>query len=304
MSTPHSKSSPYLPNGTPTKGLSNGADSPLANGASTPALLSDPDGVDSESGHWTPITKANTGAGKSGRVIERLMGEVDRLTRELKLANAKCEEEQRGSESARAAMNSLKARNENLQAIADSTRAACDRKDRRLESLRGQLDGERAARQQAQVDRDVATRRADDGEKQHQQQIREHRETAMLAETQYEAFRDSVARMDARYRSQIEKLKKGLEEMQQQRTDDQQRFANLDKTCALLREDIARAQELNQQLETRYEAFTAGARSEAADIRRIAAEREQLIEKSRKEMEETVGGMRWVMNLRTDMRKT
>ena len=275
---------------------------PHINGNSTPLLLSEAaDETESEAGRLTPLNKAASG-GKSGRVIERLMGEVDRLTRELKLATVKCEEEQRRSELARSAVDSLRVSNANLEAICDTTKSALDRKDRRIETLRSSLESEKTARHKAQTDMEEITKKAKEEVKTQARELATCREATALAETHYEAVRESVKRLDKQRGGELEKLRRDVEELKRQRGRDQRRFEAIDEICAQMRADVAKAQAANLEMEEKQEAYFGEAGSELSAT--LAVLRRQTAETDRKqrEMDEVLGGMRYVMNLQSNVR--
>ena len=311
MSSPPPRSSSLSYQHSPNTSA-NGAGSPHINGTATPhintnstsLLLSDPaDENESEAGRLTPVNKAASG-GKSGRVIERLMGEVDRLTRELKLATVKCEEEQRRSELARSAVDSLRVSNANLEAICDTTKSALDRKDRRIESLRSSLESEKIARNKAQTDMEEITKKAKEEVNVQARELTRCRETTFMAETQYATLRESVKKMDKQRGSELEKLRQGVEELQLQRGRDQRRFEAIDDICTQMRVDVAKAQEANQEMGERQEAYLGAAGSELSTVLAALRQKATEMEQKQREMDEVLGGMRYVMNLQSNMRGT
>jgi hypothetical protein len=87
------------------------------------------------------VGRANLG--KSGRVIERLMADNDRLVRELKVETMRREEETKRNEATRQRIEGLERTNEMLLHQVSVSEAVVGRRERRIEELKLDLDSAR-----------------------------------------------------------------------------------------------------------------------------------------------------------------
>ncbi|KAL9626218.1 MAG: hypothetical protein Q9164_007921, partial [Protoblastenia rupestris] len=174
----------------------------------TPRLLSQPPtpGSDAEGYPWSSaVGRATTG--KSGRVIERLMADVDRLQREKHLANVKLEEETKRSESARSVLQNLQVSNQHLESSHEIDKVALGKRDRKIEELRADLQIERSRREKAEADmRDTRLER-DETVQEYQRQMLNERDKAKRSTTQYDILSKSWKSLEEKYERQTRKLR-------------------------------------------------------------------------------------------------
>jgi hypothetical protein len=126
--------SPEKPNGAhltpaqnPTRRVS-GGNSVARNGELSP-----------ENAQWSSAVGHATTGGKSGRVIEKLMADSDRLKRELKEQVIKAEELQRSLQTYKPRIEALQTENENLSHARGVDQALLARRDRMIADLKEEL---------------------------------------------------------------------------------------------------------------------------------------------------------------------
>ena len=251
---------------------------------------------------WSAAIGPAASAGKSGRVIERLMGDVDRLRRELKLATAKYEEEQRRSESARETLGSLQNKMANLEVICGTTEAALTRRDRRIEDFRAALETEKSLRKKAETEKRELSLAAEKTKDVCEKDLVRQKELALYASTQYDILKNAFQDAQNDYHDRFTKLRGDILTLEQQRQEDQQRFEALDAICAELRVDHDKSGYLNQSILDGYETYK-NAREDAISPIVKKAEMDALLsDKVFQEVTDITGQMRYIMNLKKTLK--
>src|SRR5690606_22843540 len=152
--------------------------------------------------------------GKSGRVIEKLQAENDRLKRELKVEITAKEEARRASEPIKSQRDVLQSTNNNLVHQTNIDKTSLVRKERKIEELKAERDAERAARVKAEAN---MREHADETERS-VREMREKLEAALLerdrANHAYEVLQGSWKRLDEGYRTSVEGLRRKVEALE------------------------------------------------------------------------------------------
>ena len=251
---------------------------------------------------WSAAVGPATAAGKSGRVIERLMGDVDRLRRDLRLVTAKYEEEQRRSESVREKLESLQDKNANLEVICDTTKTALARRDRRIDDLKVALENETILQKRVEAEKRDISVAAEEARVLHEKVIVQEKELALYATSQYEFLKKAFKDVEVRYNDQFTKLQEDIVGLRRLRQLDQQRFEALDAVCSELRVDQGRLNEVNQRILEVYKDYRK-ATEEAVGSFAEKAKRDGLVnEEVYQEMKRTIGQMKYIMNVKRDLR--
>ena len=246
------------------------------------------------------VGRATTG--KSGRVIERLMGDNDRLQREIKLATVRLEEEIKRGESARAALDSLRATNENLKALQEADKAALARRDRKIEDLKADLTTERSRREKAENEtRDIGKERdeiVDDCRK----EVLAVKELARKSSNQYEILSGSWRSLDNGYRHQTKKLKTDILLLRDERRDDQQRIARLDIVIGQLHQESEKTKKAKDRMSQEFEEYKREKEEGMRDIKERAEKNESANEQALREMTKLLGEMKYIINVKRDVK--
>ncbi|MCJ1410347.1 hypothetical protein MMC19_004432 [Ptychographa xylographoides] len=188
---------------------------------------------------WSSAVGRATNTGKSGRVIEKLTGDLERSLREKRLLAAKAEEEAKRSESARSIAESLQTKNANLTSIYEANLKALDRKDRKIEELKVDLEAEKARREEAETQTKEVTKERDEVVAVYRKESVEDKETVRKLSSQYEAISSSWHILTDGYRRQIQKIQDDIDGLHKRHLEDQTRFEQL----ALISTHVNRGQE-------------------------------------------------------------
>ncbi|KAF2225424.1 hypothetical protein BDZ85DRAFT_257480, partial [Elsinoe ampelina] len=246
----------------------------------------------------------NTGLGKSGRVIERLMAENDRLRREIKAEITKREELARAVATAKPKLEKLETENARLVNIKGMDDAVIKRRERKIEELKAELDSEKARREDAE-------KRAADSEKERDEVVESlrkdlavTREEARHSAVHAEILQTSHVQLAKEYRQRIAGLHKGLRDLEGQKEEDRKRLARLDVVGGQMRGEVERMRRMHAELLNVWHKFETSKNLEVEGIQEGARKLSVGIDEKEKEkvklaedMVEVMGRMKWVLNL-------
>ncbi|KAK5717726.1 mother-specific HO expression [Elasticomyces elasticus] len=242
---------------------------------------------------WSSAVGHATTAGKSGRVIERLMAENDKLKRELELTNLRAQELEKSLSMCRPQMEALRQENENLGHARGVDSSLLSRRDRKIEDLKADNVAKTERMEKAeglvrQLQRDVEEVRGEF----------ERREQGMLEQTKHatvhaDILETSHKQLAAEYRTRREAWEHDLAELQERREQDRQRMARLDVVYEQMRQENERTRKVQEQLISRWDDMEESMRS-------TLEQGDDVNERARKksmEMDKVVDQMRWVMGV-------
>ena len=172
------------------------------------------------------VGRATTG--KSGRVIERIQAENDRLRRELTLEILRRDEEQRKSETARGQLLSLQTSNDHLVLMREQDGIRLARKERKIDDLRADLDRERARRQEADGRLRQATGLHEARQRELNGQLQHASEMAQRARAQSDVLSSSWRQMNEGYRRKVDALRKDLARLRADAIEDRRKLDRLE----------------------------------------------------------------------------
>ena len=269
----------------------------------SPYLLSGSATPSSEQGNipWSSAV-GRAGTGKSGRVIEKLMGDNDRLQREKKLATVKLEEEVKRSESARSALEGLQMSNANLVSIHEADKSFLAKKDRRIEELRADLEAERSRRERAERETRESRRERDEMVEKLRREVAEDKEQAKRSNSQYEVLSKSWRSMEEKYERQAQKLKNDLRDLRTEIDCDRQKLAQLEVITEQLRQEGDKTRKAKDKLSSDFQEYKAEQESEVQGIRQRAEQNESTHDRTLRQMEALLGQMKYVVNLKNNIR--
>ncbi len=247
------------------------------------------------------VGRATTG--KSGRVIEKLMGDNDRLQREKTLATVKLEEEVKRSESARSALESLQVSNANLVSIHETDKTFVARKDRRIEELRTDLDAERSRREKAERDTRESRRERDDVVERLRKEAAEDKQQAQRASSQYDVLSRSWKSMEERYEKQIDKLRADTKVLQKEVEGDKRKLAQLEVILEQLAQEGDKSRKVKEKLSSDLQAYKAEQEAGIQGIRKKAEMNNTAHDRTLEQMQNVLGEMKYVVNIKKDVHR-
>ena len=276
--------------------------SPSRNGEQNRGLgVASPLSPNSENGEWSSAIGHATTGGKSGRVIEKLMSENDKLKRELNQQVIKAEELQRNMQMCRPQIDALKAENDNLSHARGVDSALISRRDRKIDELKADLVQERERREATEQRSRQLERERDDAVEDKRRDVQSLTESTKHATLHSQILETSHKQLSAEYRARMESLKNELNTLKDEREHDKQALAKLDVVSEQMRQELERAKKLQAETFAKWEALR-----EATTHRMQSLEDETNTENERSqklstEMAKVVDDMRWVMGVKKNV---
>ena len=244
------------------------------------------------------VGRATTG--KSGRVIEKLMGDNDRLQREKTLATVKLEEEVKRGESARSALESLQVSNAHLVSIHETDKTFISKKDRRIEELRADLEAERLRREKAERETRESRRERDEVVDTLRQEAAEDRQQAQRANAQYEVLSKAWRSLEGGYEKQTVSLKADVKSLQNEIGNDRGKLAKLEVILEQLTQEGDKSRKTKEKLSTDFQAYKSEQEAGVKCIRQRAEENNIVHDRTLEKLENLLGQMRFVVNMHRD----
>ncbi|KAI5817138.1 hypothetical protein BZA77DRAFT_245548 [Pyronema omphalodes] len=267
--------------------------SPRRNGSVSHQHLEAFDG--SNGGLATSPTRMTTG--KSGRVIEKLMAENDRLRRELKVETTAREEERKAKEAIRQARDSLQSTNANLILQNNIDKGSLARKDRKIEELKAERDFEREQRLEVDIRAKMLLKEGDDQVQELKNMLNREKEQRLLAVNQYDTVREGFQRLSDSYKQRVERLRAQLEALGSEREKDHAFLMRLEVTVEQQRQELEKLRLAKNKITERCESTINEAQSEMRRIRRTAELQEKKLDETVEAAEETVKSMRHLIGI-------
>jgi methyl-accepting chemotaxis protein len=235
--------------------------------------------------------------GKSGRVIEKLMAENDRLRRELKVETTAREEERKAKEAIRQARDSLQSTNDNLILQNNIDKSSLARKDRKIEELKTHRDFERDQRVVLQERSKIQIKESDELVQDLKSSLSREISERKRAVNQYDVVRESFKRMDDGYRQRVERLKAQLDALLLERERDRQFLQRLEVTVEQQRQELEKLRLAKNKITEKYEDVLERAEEGLKDITQAAKSQELILEETTKEARSTLGALRHLIGV-------
>ncbi|KAI9731958.1 MAG: hypothetical protein M1834_004409 [Cirrosporium novae-zelandiae] len=244
---------------------------------------------DQQQQQWSSaVGRATTG--KSGRVIERLMGEKDNLNRECHVLRMRCEEADRRFDSAKARSKLLEEENSTLRHMKDIDKASLARRDRIIENLKADLTAEKERRVKAEKTTQDATLIAN----QYQEASASYETKLQVASTSWEKFKLEL-------QSQIDGLRRELERLRKSQKDDRKKVAQWEALSEQKQREITITNQKYAALLQKLKQYQDTSDLELRTIREDSMRSQEKNEELEEEMRRILGEMKWVMNVKKDV---
>ncbi|KAI9769666.1 MAG: hypothetical protein M1840_003903 [Geoglossum simile] len=270
---------------------------PLSPGASSNDASSD----NVQSPQWSSaVGRATTG--KSGRVIERLMAENDRLRRELKLETLRREEEQKRGEMARGKVESLQNINDNLVHQANVDKSSLARRERKIEDLKADIGYERQQRVEAESGLRQVQRESDATIQELKSNLVIETEKARKSSSQYDVLASTWKQLDDGYRRKTCAFREELRRLKAEKDEDRAKLARLEIIVEQQRQEVDKMRILKERIEKRYEDYIDEAEISTKDMRDKAMRNEKAHGEALEETKRVLGELRYLLNLKKFVR--
>ncbi|KAF2481413.1 hypothetical protein BDY17DRAFT_188292 [Neohortaea acidophila] len=251
---------------------------------------------------WSSAIGYATATGKSGRVIERLMSENDKLKRDLNEQVLRCQELEKSLQTYKPQIEALRQENDNLTHARGVDSNLISRRDRKIEELKAELAAERQRRETAES---LARQRQQEKEEMEEQTRREMQslvESSKHATVHAEILETSHRQLAAEYRARAETWKNDLTAVADGREQDRRKLSRLDVVADQMRQELERSKKVNGEL---VEAWARLREDQTARLQGMEDENEREGARSRflsDEMENVVNEMRWLMGVQQNVK--
>lgn len=246
----------------------------------------------------------STGLGKSGRVIERLMAENDRLRREVKAEIVKREELQQNLQTQKPKLDHLQAENARLANIKTMDDNIIQRRDRKIEELRNDIEAERQKRLAFESRAQVAERRREETESTSRVELQTANEQARHASVHAEILQTSHQQLAREYRQRVSTTTQAIKDLSDERDEDRRRLAKLDVVTEQMRQETETTRRQFAELSSIWQRYRrekneqfAEYETSASAMQESASNNDDHNHRLQSEMQQLMGRMRWLMKL-------
>lgn len=270
----------------------------LPSSTSNPDILTSPDGTGQPL--WSAVGKASL-AGKSGKVIERIMAEKDSLKRELTLEKLRAEESRQSVKMAEESKAAVVAEYENKLHDAAINKTLLKRKERQLVDMKAQIEGEKS-RADSAVDRERNWREAmERSESASKRAVEEAQGYAALMEGRVNTMTGHWNDQKAEIQTKVGKMQKQVDEMMEIRRQDDKKISTLEGLCDQQKEMLAELERKNQAMDRIFQAYKQEQEDSLRDIKGSARKQEERNEKAIEETLEALGTLKWALNVKKNV---
>ncbi|KAL9109097.1 MAG: hypothetical protein Q9227_006188 [Pyrenula ochraceoflavens] len=249
-----------------------------------------------ESVPWSSAV-GHASTGKSGRVIERLQGQIDQLNRERKLEKVRAEETEKAKEVLSSRIGHLEDRISNYEQSVEASSRQLKRKERMIEELREELSKEKTKTHTAEAQTQAAI--LSEG----QLKDSANRANAIAAQRtqEYEALSHIRTRDNQKHQADVDKMRQSFQTLLRQREEDQESTKKLEVIAEQQRHTIAKLQENNRRLDTNFNSYKAEIDKAISSLRDMFGYNEEASATALDDAKKVIGQMRWVMNVQRDV---
>lgn len=289
-SSPTRRTSASIPGGV--RRVSGSLDILAGNDMSRPGTLPPPN-----ENQWSSAVGHATTNGKSGRVIERLMAENDRLKRELELQLLRSQELERNLQTMRPQIEALRTENENLNHANSMDEAILARRDRRIEQLKEEVATERSRREAADLLARRLERQNEETQEISKRDVQLAQEEAKHSTTHASILEQSHRQLSSEYRQRAERWRSDVAALQAQQHADAEKFARLDVVGEQMRSELERARKFQGEFVERWDEYREANEEWKKGVEGVAEFENGKMRKLSEDMETVTKRMKWVMGL-------
>jgi len=246
------------------------------------------------------VGRANLG--KSGRVIDKLMGDNDMLKKNLDIAKIAAEDAKQAQKLAEARMEAMSSEYEGRLHDAAINRALLKKRDRQVLDLKAQVDCERQ-RATAAIESERNWRAA--MEKmgvESKCKVDEATTYALLLEGRNNTLTNHWKTQSAALNDSLAKMKDFAADIERNRQEDCRKMSLLEELCESKDHALESLRKEKQAIQDAFQAYKAEQESQLRDIKLRAAEQEKANELLNAESLKVLGELRWALAVSKNIR--
>lgn len=234
--------------------------------------------------------------GTTGRVVERLQAEIDRLKRELHAEISHRQEVEKQDKLSQGTNHSLRTENANLQQAKDTDANIISRRDRKIVELKQDLDAERTRRVQAETAAREALQSRDETIASSNRELSDMREKMKHATNYAEVLRQNMEGQNRDFQQRVDSNRSELQQLRDNRDSQAQTIHRRDVLIEQYRQESETAKRANRLLNESHEAYQRTATEQITKLMENAREQEANNRSIQEGAERVVGEARWLMN--------
>ena len=244
--------------------------------------------------------KANLG--KSGRVIERLMGENDMLKRDLNIERLRAEESKQALKMAEGRMEGMVGEYEGRLHEAAVNKTLLKRRERQVTELKAQVEGERV-RADAAVEREKGWRmEMERCEGESKRKVEEAQGFAALMEGRNRTMVGHWKEKGAEVDRTVGKLGREIEALVEERRADDRRMNMLQGVCDQQAEQLTSLQREKEAIQVAFEAYKREQEDALKGIKERARMQEEANEEALRETQKVLGELKWALGVKKNVK--
>ncbi|KAL3417573.1 hypothetical protein PVAG01_10583 [Phlyctema vagabunda] len=246
------------------------------------------------------VGRANLG--KSGRVIDRLMGENDMLKRDIKIERLRADDAKGELKMAEAKQEQIVSDYEAKLHDAAINKTLLKRRERQLADLKSQVDGEKLRTAQAQ-ESERGWREAAEREKlEAKAKVDEATNYAALVDGRYNALGSHWSDQREELDRKAGKLRQEIGKIVQERKEDDKRILTLANLCDQQAGQLEQLARDKDAMAAQFAEYVQLQETMLADIKAAAKRQEEANEQKLEETKRVLGEMKWAINVQKDLR--
>jgi chromosome segregation ATPase len=236
--------------------------------------------------------------GKSGRVIERLQGEIDRLNRDLHLLKARLDDSEKARETLITRNSYLQDRNSNYEQSQEASSRQLQRKERMIDELRDSLLKEKLR----VVAAEETAKTASANEEEWRNEASQSHSLAAQKETEYATIMTCRNLENERHQSALTQLQDSFQTLLRDRTQDHEGYERLQLIAEQQSQTITQLHEVNKKTNIIFSSYKAGIDAEIASLKQHVNSNDVNLHAKLDEMTEVTGRMKWLMAVERDVK--
>ncbi|KAI6246639.1 hypothetical protein HI914_05153 [Erysiphe necator] len=248
------------------------------------------------------IGRAGLG-GKSGRVIERLMGDNDMLKRDLKIERLRAEEHKQAVKLAEGRMEALSAEYEGKLHDAAINKTLLKRKERQLADLRQQIEIEKNKAIAAVESERKWKEEIEKVESKAKRDIEDALNYAAMMEARNNTMTNHWKDQGLEVNRAVAKLSKEIEDIVLERKQDDERLNTLQGLCDQQATQFSEIVRERDEISKVYEEYKSTQEEALRDIKRLSRKQREESERVIAETTKTLNELKWALGLKMNERK-
>ncbi|PBP23301.1 hypothetical protein BUE80_DR005907 [Diplocarpon rosae] len=246
------------------------------------------------------VGRANLG--KSGRVIERLMGENDMLKRDLNIERLRAEESKQAVRMAEGKMEALAAEYEGKLHDAAINKTLLKRRERQVAEMKSQIEAEKNRADQA-VERELIWKDAMEKiEEDSKRKVEEAQTLAALMKGRNDAMTSHWKDQGMEVDKAVVKLGLEIDNVIQERRSDDERIHMIQALCDQQAEQLTALQAEKSGIATAFEQYKITQEDSLREIKERAKEQEASNEAILLESQKVLGELRWALAVKKNVK--